>query len=147
MNNNKNIYDIIAEYYNEQGGIGRFFEDYMQFIENMDKIKVYKQNKNVCNLRKCKALKRNFRNRNIFDNNIELRYRLYSNCKDEKGIVIQQIIDLMHIIKYHLIHIGMRINENEDEDEDHDDNDDDDDAKQECQIKKSKRSPTLYMKG
>ena len=36
----------------------------------------------------CPSIKREYRNRGIYDNNTEERKLLYSNCKDEDGIIL-----------------------------------------------------------
>eukprot|EP01084_Bolivina_argentea_P033454 61874_1 len=78
----------------------------------IDKDKIYKHNINICNVSKCNNISRNFRDKNIYDKNVNQRNNLY-NCKTEKHIIIQQMIDIIHISKYHLIDIGLRYDSNE----------------------------------
>ena len=106
---NKDIYDVIAEYYSSKGGIGIFFTDYEQYIDNLDKHKLYKGEEDdmKCDMMKCKSLFRNFSSR-------KHRLSVYSFCNDDKSMVIQQHIDILHVLKHHLINIGARAEENDD---------------------------------
>eukprot|EP01084_Bolivina_argentea_P185197 319392_1 len=108
-----NIYDIIKnKIYKQYDGINGFIRDYSHFVERIDKDKIYKNNINGCNISKCNNISRNFRDKNIYDTNVNERKKLYKNCETETQVIIQQIIDIIHISQYHLVDIGLRSDDN-----------------------------------
>ena len=124
MDNNENeeinenyhddIYDAVHEYYDNKGGINQFFMDYFDFINNMDNNRSYTNNNNnnmygLCELAHCKYIERNYRNKNIFDHDNKRRFQLYKHSSTEQSVVIQQILDIIHICRYHMIDLGFRV--------------------------------------
>eukprot|EP01084_Bolivina_argentea_P006060 11455_1 len=104
MKEKSNLYDIICGQY-PNDNINYFMTDYGNYVENLDKNQAYLQNLGVCSLRQCKHLQRQCRDRNAHD-------KWHIACKPGKSMIIQQILDQMHIIKYHLVDIGQRYFEN-----------------------------------
>eukprot|EP01083_Nonionella_stella_P088002 245003_1 len=100
--------DIVEKQYAyaNKNGISRFIADCGEYVMNIDSIYAYNVNK--CALEECECIKREFRNRNIYDKNAKERFKLYRHCGSEKSVVIQQLVDQMHINKYHLTDIGLR---------------------------------------
>ena len=76
----------------------------------MDNDKLYFLHETECDIATCKCLKRYYRNKKIYDTNNQQRYWLYFKSNSEKSITIQNIIDILHIIKYHSIQLGFRVN-------------------------------------
>ena len=95
------IYDLVNKHYENTGGIKTFFIDYFSVVENVDKIAL--STSSSCNVSSCKCILRNFQRRDIFDHDNKKRFEIYSHSKNEESIIIQQIIDIIHILKYHLI--------------------------------------------
>eukprot|EP01083_Nonionella_stella_P196616 723304_1 len=83
---------------------------------NIDSI--YADNVNKCAMEECQCIKREFRDRNVYDKNEKERFKLYLHCENEKSVVIRQLLDQMHINKYHLADIGLRYIENNANDHD-----------------------------
>eukprot|EP01083_Nonionella_stella_P157575 511704_1 len=107
----QDIYGLVEKEYENKKGIDGFIEDCGEYVMNIDSI--YADNVNKCALDVCACIKREFRDRNVYDKNGKERLKLYSHCEDEKSVVIQQFVDQMHINKYHLTDIGLRyINNN-----------------------------------
>eukprot|EP01083_Nonionella_stella_P208395 756292_1 len=82
--------------------------DSLRIVVNMHVMNIDEDNVNKCELDGCASIKREFRDRNVYDKNGKERFKLYSHCEDEKSVVIQQFVDQMHINKYHLTDIGLR---------------------------------------
>eukprot|EP01084_Bolivina_argentea_P261850 442665_1 len=118
-------YDMICSIYPDTN-INYFLLDYEKYVRNIDSNKIYCQNIGTCDLPSCTHIAREYRNRNIYDINDKQRYKLYNHCKTEKSIVINQIIDQIHIVKYHLIDLQLRYiskaARSENQDEKHDNN-------------------------
>eukprot|EP01084_Bolivina_argentea_P038134 70527_1 len=98
------LYDIVCgEYPNHD--INHLLIDYYHFVQNLDKDKVYiNDENNECPIGECKHLKRAYRDKNSF--------KLDHQRHTAKTLIIQQILEQIHIIKHHLIHLGMRYIEN-----------------------------------
>eukprot|EP01083_Nonionella_stella_P290097 987127_1 len=102
----QDIYDVVEKVYANKNGINGFIEDSGEYAMNIDSI--YIDNVNKCAMEECACIKREFRDRNIYDNNEKELFKLYWHCESEKSVVIQQFVDQVHINKYHLIDIGFR---------------------------------------
>eukprot|EP01083_Nonionella_stella_P217353 780417_1 len=74
-----------------KNGISEFVADCGEYVMNIDSI--YADNVNKCELDVCACIKREFRDRNIYDKNGKERFKLYWHCENEKAVVIQQFVD------------------------------------------------------
>ena len=112
---NADIYDLVNEIYSrdkqgqEVNAMNEFINDYVSYINNMDKDKIYKKFQNDCDFASCKSLTRTYRDKAIYDANKQKRYDLYFKSKTEKSILMQQMIDILHVIQHHIIQLGYRI--------------------------------------
>ena len=110
--NDNDIYHIIHKLYDQNGGIIQFIKDHAHYMENIDIDQEYLQFDGKCDMINCPAMKREYRDRTVFDNNVQQRKLLYANCKDEDGIIVQQFMDQLHIARYHVIDMAMRSDNN-----------------------------------
>eukprot|EP01084_Bolivina_argentea_P205931 351703_1 len=88
-----------------------FVSDYAKYINNIDQHNIYKQNDGKCDLKSCHYLQREYRNRSL---SIQKQCQLYHGLESEQSIVICQLLDALHIAKFHLIDLGMRYIEKDD---------------------------------
>eukprot|EP01083_Nonionella_stella_P145636 456719_1 len=102
----ESIYELVDRQYANNNGIDGFIEDCGEYSVNIDG--VYAKEMGKCDMDTCPYIKREYRNRSIYDTNGKKRLRLYSHCESERSVVIQQFVDQMHINKYHLTDIGLR---------------------------------------
>eukprot|EP01083_Nonionella_stella_P144570 451580_1 len=102
----QDIWGLVEKEYANKNGISAFIQDCAEYAMNIDSI--YADNVNKCALEECECIKREFRDRKIYDKNDKKRFKLYSHCENEKSVVIQQLVDQIHINKYHLTDIGLR---------------------------------------
>eukprot|EP01084_Bolivina_argentea_P049486 91002_1 len=108
-NNSNDIYDMICKEYNNNNAIDRFINDFAEFVEHIDDNNIYMQYKNKCDMKNCKSIAREYRDRQIYDrHSMKHMYKLYKNCISAESIIIQQLLDQIHINKYHLIDMGLR---------------------------------------
>eukprot|EP01084_Bolivina_argentea_P119995 212733_1 len=90
---NQNSYDVVCAYYATEN-IHQFMIDYYNYVHNIDANKVY-ISENCCEIEHCYRLK----SRHFIESNTD---------KDNNSILIRQMLDQLHIIKYHLLDIGHR---------------------------------------
>eukprot|EP01083_Nonionella_stella_P107814 312753_1 len=90
----QDIYHLVEKQYQNKKGINGFVEDCGEYVMNIDTI--YADHVNKCDLEDCVCIKREFRDRNVYDKNEKKRFKLYSQSEDEKSVVIQQFVDQMH---------------------------------------------------
>eukprot|EP01084_Bolivina_argentea_P141304 248324_1 len=88
--------------------INFFMADYNKYVNNIDNNNIYKRNDGKCDLVQCSHIQREYRNQNIYDSNSDLRTKLYHNCKSEQSVVFCQFLDALHVVKYHLVDLGLR---------------------------------------
>eukprot|EP01084_Bolivina_argentea_P145580 255139_1 len=112
--NYDDVYALISGYYPHLK-IDYFINDYHKYVQNIDKNNLYKQHHGKCNLESCLYVQREYRDPKIYDANNEHLCKLYHNCKTEQSIVICQLLDALHVNKYHLIDMGMRYMHNIDD--------------------------------
>eukprot|EP01083_Nonionella_stella_P271359 919486_1 len=110
------IYMFICEYYSTLKP-DSFMSDYLKYIENIDSNNLYTQTHGKCDLKTCGFIQRQYRDRNIYDEDSKSRRKLYFDAKSEESIVIYQMLDGLHVHKFHLIDMGMRIMRCTDNDE------------------------------
>ena len=116
IDTNGDIYDIIInKEYLYNGGINQFIIDHGKYMKDIDLNKEHINYDGLCDFANCLCIKREYRNINIYDNNNIERFKLYNNAKDENGVIIQQLIDQLHFVRYHLIDSGYGINIKEEE--------------------------------
>eukprot|EP01084_Bolivina_argentea_P307106 530761_1 len=111
-NDNVNLYQEITNLYGNKNSINDFICDYDKYLKNIDVHRFYLKYNKQCNILNCNVIKREYRNKSEFDKNKEKRFKLY-HCKNEKDIVLQQILDQIHIIKHHSVDLGYRLNRND----------------------------------
>eukprot|EP01083_Nonionella_stella_P187872 691328_1 len=99
------IYELITKVYasSNKGGIQDFIRDCGQYAMSIDMDNIHK-----CDMATCEYIKREYRNKNIYDKNTKKRFKMYGHCKSEQSVVIQQFLDQIHINKCHLSDIGLR---------------------------------------
>eukprot|EP01083_Nonionella_stella_P145637 456721_1 len=110
----ESIYELVDRQYANNNGIDGFIEDCGEYSVNIDG--VYAKEMGKCDMDTCPYIKREYRNRSIYDTNGKKRLRLYSHCESERSVVIQQFVDQMHINKYHLTDVGLRHIKNDEND-------------------------------
>eukprot|EP01083_Nonionella_stella_P045223 121544_1 len=101
------IYELVDRQYANRNGIDGFIEDYGEYATNIDSI--YPECVNECELAICPYIKREYRDRSIYDTDEKERFELYSHCNEsERSVIIQQFVDQIHINKYHLTDLGLK---------------------------------------
>eukprot|EP01084_Bolivina_argentea_P112610 200831_1 len=110
-NTKHNIYELILKYYQSES-IDQFVSDYGKYVTNVDNNSLSQKYNNICDIKSCGYIARQYRNRDIYDCNSIKRYKLYHNCDSEKCAVIYQLLDILHNVKYHLIDQGLRYDTN-----------------------------------
>eukprot|EP01083_Nonionella_stella_P072650 195937_1 len=75
----QDIYGLVEKEYANKNGIDGFVEDCGKYAMNIDGI--YAENANKCKLNGCACIKREFRDRNVYDKNEKERFKLYSHCE------------------------------------------------------------------
>eukprot|EP01084_Bolivina_argentea_P038903 71915_1 len=114
---NTSINRLLLNYYktkNIQQSNLSFMNDYNKYIQNIDNnTKQLQQHQSTCNVSHCKYIHRAFNHNN---HNTSTRYKLYKLCKDELSLMQHQYFDRVHLIKYHLVDIGVRTFRNQEND-------------------------------
>eukprot|EP01083_Nonionella_stella_P002312 6675_1 len=87
----QDIYCLVDEVYSNKNRISGFIADCGEYAMNFDHISA--DNVNKCAMEQCECIKREFRNRNIYDKNVNARCKLYKHCESDKSVVIQQYVD------------------------------------------------------
>ena len=110
----EDIYGVVARFYPKEN-TNLLVLDHANYIEHLDEKKPYLDETEECAMEKCLFLRREYRDRESNEANGDLRARLYAHCHSDKAIVIQQMLDQLHIARHHLIHIGLRDNDQGDQ--------------------------------
>ena len=89
INNNESVdvYDLLCNDYNNNNVMNRFMNDYSEFVENIDVNNIHLQYRNKCNIKNCKSIVREFRNRDICDKSTENMYKLYKIAKAQNQLL------------------------------------------------------------
>ena len=106
----QDIYDKLNKYYEDKGGMNQFVLDYHHFVSNIDNETSSASSK--CDISSCNHVKRNYRDQSIFDHDNKKRFELYEHSTSEQSVVIQQMLDIIHVSKYHLTDLGFRAQRN-----------------------------------
>eukprot|EP01084_Bolivina_argentea_P287756 493771_1 len=104
----EDIYDFVCKQYANNNDINGFVNDYDNYVTNIDNNNIYTKTATSCDIASCEIIKREYRNKLIYDFNNSERFKLYKQCKSEYSIIIQQLLDQLHIAKYHLVDLGLR---------------------------------------
>eukprot|EP01084_Bolivina_argentea_P268067 455218_1 len=98
-----NIYSMVISQY-PNNDITKFMKDYAQYVDNMDINRVYlaTNKQQNCLASDCIAMQREYTDRN------RERSELYFACSDNTEMAIVQMMDILHITKYHLIDMALR---------------------------------------
>ena len=107
--NDKYVYDLVSAEYKQMGGIEQFIRDHSEYMQRIDKDKEYLKYDGCCDVGGCLRLDREFREKKVYDKDKTKRFEIYQNCKDENGVIIQQLLDQMHLSRFHLIDLPMRV--------------------------------------
>ena len=78
-----------------------FVVDYARYVENVDKNQIFAQKYGKCDLAQCAHFEREYL---MTRKDLEQQYHL----KENKAIAVCQMLDQLHVAKYHLIDIGLR---------------------------------------
>ena len=85
-----------------------FVVDYARYVESVDKDRFFARNQAKCNLAQCAHIKREYV---MTRGDLQETYDL----NESKAISLCQMLDQLHIVKYHLIDIGLRHKADRDE--------------------------------
>eukprot|EP01084_Bolivina_argentea_P013318 24967_1 len=114
-NYKQDICDLVSKFYKDHNGINGFIKDYGKYVEIVNDENIYIKNKKHCDIASCKNVGREYRDRSIYGIDESQRFKLYNQCKSERAIVIRQLLDQIHVIKYHLVDLGLRYNHDTDD--------------------------------
>ena len=96
------VVDLISAIYLKRNiAIDLFIVDYARYVESVDKEWFFAQDQTKCNMTQCAYIRREYvMTRKDFQETYDL--------KENKAIALCQMLDQLHVVKYHLIDIGMR---------------------------------------